>query len=269
MDTIPECAFHLVPDAGSRAAAEAAGFRLGAKGTHTSRTIMLAELEAVLAAAGAEAARSGYATAIIGDNCLSKPTAATRRLSCQRLRELYGLDPLLPLFRVLRRLWDFDPASRPLLALLSALARDPLLAATAPAVVPLPVDADLPRGPMRAALRRSVGERLNEEVLEKTCRNAASSWTQSGHLKGRTFKRRRRVEPSAAAVAFALWLAGATGSRGVGVFASAWLRPLDCSPSRARGLALEAKRLGLIDLRMAGDVVELDTARLDPVGRGR
>ena len=90
------CSFGLSPDAESRTVAEAAGFRLGAKGTHTSRTIMLAELEAVLAAAGARAARAGYAAAIVEANCLSKPTAATRRLSCQRLRELYGLDPRLP-----------------------------------------------------------------------------------------------------------------------------------------------------------------------------
>ena len=267
MDALPASFARLSPDREARAGAEAAGFRLGARGTHTSRTIMLAELEAVLAAAGADAARADYAAAIVETNCLSKPTAATRRLSRQRLGELHGLDPALPLFRVLRRLWAFDPASRPLLALLSAFARDPLLAATAPAVAPLPPGAEFQRAPMRAALRCAVGERLNEAVLDKTCRNAASSWTQSGHLEGRTFKTRRRVRASAAAAAFALWLAAAAGWRGAAVFASAWLRLLDCGPSRARRLALEAKRLGLIDLRMAGDVVELDAARLDPARR--
>ena len=114
MSAFPASSLRLLPDGDTRAGAEAAGFRLGARGTHTSRTIMLAELEAVLAAAGADAARVDYAAAIVEGNCLSKPTAATRRLSCQRLRELHGLDPALPLFRVLRRLWAFDPASRPL-----------------------------------------------------------------------------------------------------------------------------------------------------------
>ena len=264
MDARPACFLRFQPDEGARAKAEVVGFRLGAKGTHTSRTVMLAELGAVLAAAGAAAARADYAAAIVEANCLSKPTAATRRLSCQRLRELYGLDPRLPLFRVLRRLWSFDPANRPLLALLSALARDPLLAATAPVVVPLPPGAEFQRAPMRAALRAAVGDRLNQTVLEKACRNAASSWTQSGHLEGRTFKKRRRVAASAPAAAFALYLAYSAGFHGADVFSSAWLRLVDCDPSQARRLAMEAKRLGLIGLRMVGDVVELDTARLDP-----
>lgn len=264
MDAQPTHFLRFQPNEATRAKAEAAGFRLGAKGTHTSRTLMLAELEAVLAAAGTQATRADYAAAIIEANCLSKPTVATRRLSCQRLRELYGLDPRLPLFRILRRLWLIDPAGRPLLALLLALARDPLLATTALAVVPLPVGAEFQRAPMKVALRDAVGERLNEAVLEKTCRNAASSWTQSGHLEGRTFKQRRRVRASVATAAFAFWLARAVSCHGSGVFSSAWLQLIDCNPSEARGLALEAKRLGLIDLRMAGDVVELDTSRLDP-----
>lgn len=267
MDAMPASFLCLLPDEKARPEAEAAGFRLGAKGTHTSRTIMLTDLETVLDATGMDAARTDYFSAIVDSNCLSKTTAATRRLSCQRLRELYGLDPALPLFRVLRRLWGIDPTGRPRLALLAAIARDPLLAATASAVVPLIPGAELQRMPMKAALREAVGDRLNDAVLEKTSRNAASSWTQAGFLEGRTFKMRRQVPASAATVAFALYLARAAGFRGARIFSSAWLRLLDCGSSRARRFALEAKRLGLIDLRMVDDVIELNLARLDPAGR--
>lgn len=225
---------------------------------------MLAELEAVLDAAPEAENRADYATAIIEGNCLSKATAATRRLSNQRLGELYGLDPDLTLFRVLRRLWFLDQSARPLLALLAAIARDPLLAATCPAIISLPAGAELLREPVKAALRASVGDRLNESTLEKVCRNAASSWTQSGHLEGRTFKKRRLVQASPTTVAFALYLAHAVGYRGIDLFSSGWLQLLDCDPGRARQLALETKRIGLIDLRMAGDVVELNVVRLDP-----
>ncbi len=243
--------------------AETVGFRFGAKGTHTSRTMMFEELSLVLEATAPGAKRADYAAAIIDGNCLSKPTASTRRLSNQRLGELYGLDPTIPLFRVLRRLWDVGAEGRPLLALLAAIARDPLLAATCPAIVAMPANAELQRDTMKSALQAVVGDRLNESTLEKVCRNAASTWAQSGHLEGRTFKKRRRVVPSLTAVTFAIYLAHAAGFRGAEIFSCGWLSVLDCDPSLARELALDAKRSGLIDLRMAGDVVEFNLARLD------
>lgn len=252
------------PTAGEPPSAVVAGFRFGAKGTHTSRTIMFDELQQVLAAASAEAKRKDYAQAIIEGNCLSKPTAATRRLTNQRLGELYGLDPAVPAFRVLRRLWDIQLEGRRLLALLISIARDPLLAATAPSIVFLPINTEFRREPMKAALQTAVGGRLSVSTLDKVCRNAASSWAQSGHLEGRTFKKRRPVDATPTVVAFALYLSHAAGFRGAEIFSSAWLRVLDCDPSRARQLALEAKRVGLLDLRMSGDVVELNLSRLDP-----
>ena len=264
MTEIYEQTLSLFPMAGAAPAMAEVGFRFGAKGTHTSRTMMFEELSQVLQAAPPDARRADYAAAIIDGNCLSKPTGATRRLTNQRLGELYGLDPVIPLFRVLRRLWGVEHEGRPLLALLAAMARDPLLAATCPAIVFLPANAEFQRDVMKSALRAVVGNRLNDSTLEKVCRNAASTWAQSGHLEGRTFKKRRIVVPSPAAVAFALYLANAAGFRGAEIFSCAWLRMLDCDPSRARQLAVEAKRLSLLDLRMAGDIVELNLSRLDP-----
>lgn len=254
----------LFPASGPAATASEVGFRFGAKGTHTSRTMMFEELRLVLQATAPEARRADYAAAIIEGNCLSKPTGSTRRLTNQRLGELYGLDLAIPLFRVLRRLWSLDPEGQPLLALLAAIARDTLLAATCPAIVFLPPSAEFQRSAMKSALRALVGNRLNDSTLEKVCRNAASTWSQSGHLEGRTFKKRRAVIAPPATVAFAIYLAHAAGFRGADIFSCAWLRVLDCDPSRARHLALDAKRIGLFDLRMAGDVVELNLSRLDP-----
>ena len=259
--------FRFYPANEPRMEAEEVGFRFGNRGTHTSRTMMLVELGAVLDVTGDTAERDDYRSAIIDGNCLSKATAATRRLSSQRLSELYGLDPKLPLFRVLRRLWNIDRENHPRLALLAAIARDPLLAASASSIIPLAPGAELQREPMKADLRSVVGGRLNDSTLEKVCRNAASSWTQSGHLEGRTFKKRRPVQASPATAAFALYLASAAGYRGAETFTSAWFRVLDCDPSQARHYALETKRLGLINLRMAGDVVELDVSLLDPASK--
>lgn len=252
------------PSAGPTAAAAKLGFRFGDKGTHSSRTLMLAELRAVLAAAPGPVDRVAYAAAIIDANCLGKPTASTRRTSSQRLTELYALDPFVVIFRVLRRLWAVDAHARPLLAMLAALARDPLFMASAAPVLSQAAGVEIQRAPVRDALAKLVGERMNEDTLDKVVRNVSSSWTQAGHLEGRTFKFRRRVQAQATALAFALWLGNAAGFRGEELLTSGWTAALDCTASSARGLALEAKRLGLIDLRTAGDLIEFGLDRLDP-----
>ena len=243
--------------------ADKAGCRFGDKGTHTSRTMMLDELAQVMATTSPDAKRGDYAAAIIEENCLGKPTASTRRLTNQRLGELYGLDPSIAIFRVFRKLWERDEKGRPLLALLCVLARDPLLAATADAVMQLQPGAEFLREPMRAGVRAAVGERLNDSILDKVVRNAASSWTQAGHLAGRALKVRRQVQPTPACVAFALYLAYLLGFRGFDLFSAGWVAVLDCPPAQGKDLALEAKRLGLLDIRIAGDILEINFSRLE------
>lgn len=225
---------------------------------------MLAELTATFVAVAEGASRNDYATAIVEGNCLGKATAATRRLTNQRLGELYGLDAAIPLFRVLRRLWPADIVGRPLLALQCAVARDPLLAATVSTVIALPLGSELNRDAVRAALRDVVEDRLNDATLDKVTRNVASSWAQAGHLVGRTFKKRALVRATPGSVAFGLYLGHAVGFRGAALFATGWVSLLDCTPNSARDLAIEAKRIGLIDLRIAGEVVDLVLDRLDP-----
>lgn len=244
-----------------------AGFRFGDKGTHTSRTMMLAELTDLLAAVPADAGRDAYDTAVVDDNVLGKPTTVTRRLTSQRLGELYALDPRVPLFRMLRRLWVIDEAGRPLLAFLCALGRDPLLHSTVPAVLGLPVGAELVRASYLGAIRETVGTRLNDAVLDKVARNTASSWSQSGHLEGRVRKIRRRVAPTPGSLALALWLGTLEGLAGEALLESQWTRVLDRTGHELLPVALQAKQLGLIHARAGGGVVEIDASRLDAVVR--
>ena len=257
--------------AGSQPEARAikAGVRFGDRSVHTSRTIMLAELGDLLAAVPPDAARGDYTAAIVDENVLGKATVATRRWTSQRLSELYALDPRVPIFRVLRRLWLVDAPGRPLLAMLCALARDPLLRSTAPAVLGLPVGAELVRSSFLDEIRRAVGTRLNEAVLDKAARNAASSWAQSGHLRGRMRKLRTRVEPTPGGLAMALWLGAVEGLAGRALLDCRWTRVLDRAGDDLLPAAFEAKRLGLIHARAGGGVVELDASRVDPAAARR
>ena len=233
------------------------GFRSGERGTHTSRTIMLDELSQLLDAAPGEASRRDYAQAVTEGNCLGKRTAATRKLSLQRLSELYGLDARLLLFRVLKRLWGRHASSRPMLALLLALARDPLLRASARAVVATPFGHELGRQAMKDALSGIVEGRLNDATLDKVVRNASSSWTQSGHLRGRGRKIRQRVAATPAAVAYALLLGFALGRRGRLLFETPWAEVLDAPPGELVEVAVDARRLGLVDLKQSGRMIDV------------
>lgn len=245
------------------AEAHAAGFRFGARGAHSSRTIMLAELRELLDALPEEADQAAYSEAVLAENALGKSTAASRHHSRQHLRELYGCDPRLPLFRVLRRLWAVDEPGRPLLALLAALARDPVLRATAPAVLPLPVGAELVRAPFLETIRAGTGDRFNEAVLDKVARNAGSSWSQSGHLSGRVRKIRRRVTPTPGALAFAVWLGSQEALGGAALLDSRWAQVLDRTGRELEAVAVEARRLGLLEVRIGGGVFAIEASGLE------
>lgn len=218
---------------------------------------MLEELSLLLDAVPFDAARRRYADAAVADNCLSKRTASNRAISFQHLKELYALDPNVPLFRVLRRMWADHAASRPLLALLLALARDPLLRTTATAVLPMAAGSELPHQPIKETVAEAVGARLNDSTLDKVVRNALSSWTQSGHLRGRSRKIRQAVEASPAVTAFALLIAYATGRRGQRLFESPWAAVLDSSPAALSESALDARKLGLLDFKQSGSMMEV------------
>jgi hypothetical protein len=245
------------------AALRNAGFRWGDKGTHTSRTIMLDEIRLVLDhCCRPNATRDQYIAAIHEDNCLGKRTVATRRLSSQRLTELYALDPEVLLFRVMRRCWFADRDGQPLLALLLAMARDPLLRASAPPILRMRAGEELARQQMTDAVGRVIGSRLSESTLDKVVRNTSSSWTQSGHLKGRVRKIRQRVAPTVVTTAYALFLGYLTGARGTALFDSLWARVLDASAGELMHLATDARRLGFLDMSQSGGVIDVAFSRL-------
>jgi hypothetical protein len=228
------------------------GFKFGDKGTHTSRTIMLDDLSALLRQCPPGVARGEYVRALVDENCLGKHTLSTRKLSLQRLTELYGVDPAVPLFRLLRVFWDVDEKAHPQLALLAALARDPLLRATAPVVLGMNPGEEIARQKMTDALARAVQGRLNESTLDKVVRNTASSWSQSGHLEGRGRKRRLKAVPTVASTAFALLLGFLMGNRARNLFETVFSRALDRDPDELMLLAADAKRLGFLDIKSGG-----------------
>jgi hypothetical protein len=237
------------------------GFKMTEGGAHTSRTIMLKEITRLLASAPAGATIDDYRKLVLTENILGKATETTRRETVRRLRELYGLSSKLPIFATYRELVMFDTYSAPLLSLLVAWARDPLLRATTPAILRATIGDQVRSDDLQQALTEAYPHQYSANNIGKIARNAASSWTQSGHLTGHTKKSRSRVQPRPAALTFALILGHVAGAAGAQLFSSIWCQLLDLNPSEARSLAEQAHRQELITLKAVGSVVEISFPR--------
>lgn len=233
------------------------GFRGGQKGVHTSRTMMLAELEAVLAALPADAQRATYQGAILEENLLGKDTASARFYASQKLSSLYALDPQVALFRLLRLFCDEDPEGRPLSALLCACARDPVLRCTAETILAIPIGAPVSKDKLAEALTHHSPGHLSPITLASTVRNVSSSWTQSGHLQGKTGKVRSQPAASVGATAFALTMGYLTGARGQFLFTTLWARLLDRPVPVLHELAQRASQRGWLRYRSIGEVTDI------------
>lgn len=236
---------------------ERLGFSYERGGVHTSRTMMLVELRALLSFVdAADAAKADYLEAIQTANCLGKRSNKTRTLTFRHLADLYALDPSLLVFRTLRFFWQRDVDGQPLLAALCAYSRDPILRATAPFVLGFQEGATVTREAMEEFIETREPGRFSKATLKSTAQNINSSWTQSGHLAGRVRKVRARSVATPATVSFALLLGYVSGLRGESLFKSDFTRILDCSFEKAIELAEDASRRGWISFKRVGEVVE-------------
>lgn len=238
------------------------GLRIDPMGTHLSRTIMLEDLGRLLADCPLNTTAAQYRAAIAEHNLLGKPTASARKISFDRLRELYALDPDKLIFRALHELWPDDPSAQPLITLLCATARDPILRAMTPWLLELlPGAAVTPQMVSDEAERQFPGK-FAASTLQALGRNAASSWEQAGLLRGRNKKERARAQSRPTAVAYALLLGDLCGRRGSGLFSTVWARLLDAPTHLLREQAITASQRGWIEYRAAGDVVEVSFRHL-------
>lgn len=234
------------------------GFRTGARGVHNTRTVMLDDLASLFSVVPSDAPRATYVQTVVEENALGKRTASTRTHAYRRLSELYALDPAVPVFRLLRHYWEADDGpGRPLLGMLCALARDPILRMTASPVLDLAYGAPFDKRSLEREVEARAPGRFSPTSVAKIARMTASSWTQAGHLEGRTEKRRSRPEATPAATAYALALGVLAGERGGALFETEWSRVIDRPLDGLHDLAQEASRRGLLIYRNAGGIVEV------------
>ena len=240
------------------------GAHNGFVGTLTARTLMLAELSALLETLGDQTAtRARIGELIVEENVCAKPSRATRQKTLRHLRELYGLSDEVRLWRTLRFLWRQSLPERPLLALLIAFSREPVLRLTwnwiadlAPGQTVWPAEFD-------AFIEAHVPGRYGAKTRIALGKNVACAWAQSGHLSQSSPKRRARAQAGPASVALALYLGHLEGLAPEECFHGRWTSLLDAPQHRLDEWAFEAHKRGWLDYRRIERVVHLDYGRLN------
>lgn len=241
------------------------GFSFAAGGPHLARTMMLPDLESLLEDGRIENSREQFCSAIEDENVLGKPSAQSRKLAFRHLAKLYALDQSVPLYSAFSFLWKRDPESRPLLALLVAYVRDSVLRSSAPFIFDLQPNAPFDREALEQYIDGLWPGRFSPATLKSTAQNIAGTWTQSGHLVGRSKKRRQTAKPGPGAISLALLISHIQDDRGILLFESEFVKLLDCSPIPAIELAETASRKGWIKVKRIGKVVDVDFPRLTPM----
>lgn len=238
---------------------------LGTMRTTASHTIGIPHLVELLRVVPSDAPTKKYREAIVDGNVLGRPTQAGRQRSFRHLRELYLLDSLRPEFAALRYFSDIDPSSLPLLAGQLAFTRDEVLRASFAALVELPAGSSVSSEDLTVAVTAQFGGEMSESTLGKIGRNTGACWTQTGHLAGRVKKVRTDVEARPAAIAYAAYLGHLAGGRGLGVLDNPWSQILGLVPGRSLEALRDAHTQGLLDLLVAGNVVDVSFPALGGV----
>lgn len=229
---------------------------------HTSRTLMLAELETLFESAPPQATLTGYQHAVLEDNVLSKGTFAGRQKTFANLRQLYGLNAGQPLFKMLRLLWSQGTRGRPLLALLAACAVDEILRATTPVILGTTENEKVVHEAMADKVAEMFPNRYGASTLKSIGQNTASTWVQSGHLRGKLQKVRAQAVSTPETIALALFIGTLQGEQGHKLFDTLSVQLLDTTLGEHEDLAFRGAQRGYYRYRRLGDVAEVDFANL-------
>jgi len=239
------------------------GFSFKKGGVHTKRTMMVKELSALFEYITDETSSvQVYRSAIQDDNCLGKRAGVTRKLTADYLTDLYILDPSKIIFRALKFLWSRDEAGRPLIALLSTYTRDPVFRLSAPYILSLEIGHHTSKEKLENYIDNEDPGRFGMKMLQSLVRNILSTWTQSGHLQGRSNKIRSKTTTTPGSVTYALLLGYLEGERGESLFNTPYTKLLDCHPSIMLELAEEASRKGWFVLKRIGKVIDVSFPNL-------
>jgi len=233
------------------------GFVLEPSAIHSRRSISVNDVRLLFASTKPTLSYEEIRQLVIDNNILGKGTYSSRQGILRCLREFYGLNSDILVYSALRFFWHYDIEEQPLLALLCAAARDPILRQSAGIVLAWPQDTTLPKAALEETLKEKYSNRYSPGIMAGMVRRLLSSWKQAGHLSGHRTKVRTRATSGPASTAYALFLGYITGLRGQYLLDSLWVKLLDAPLTDVHDYAFAAANRGWLDYKNAGGVVEI------------
>ena len=229
------------------------------------------ELEALLAAAPANAQAEDFRNLLVNENAAGKASANARMWMWKRLKLRYALDaPTSPEFRAFR--WAMaravDPADRGLIAALMMARTDRLFRevvtnslANTFGARGLVVDAKIVRTAVEQEMR-AAGLEWSAKSIANISNHVLSSLKDFGVVEGSRERRTTEVRLTSVVATFAAMLGRAEGLTDRQILDSAWFQFLGAGHADAVAALHSAATAGLLRFRMQADVVELHLPEL-------
>ena len=241
---------------------EGLGFSNGKTGGHMARSMMLKEITKSLQVLPEDAGPQEFKKAIEEENCLGMPTFSSRKKSLSHLVELYGLDPKKALFRVLRKVCKADPGALPISAMICTYGRDAQLRHSFKLIRSLQPGEVLKRERMEEFLEEGFPSRFSPAMKKSLAQNVNTTWTYSGHLEGRTVKKKSVPSPRPASTTYALFAGYLLGLRSQLLLGSEFAQLAGVDSHTALNHLAWATNQGWLRLRNAGGITEIDFSPL-------
>lgn len=229
------------------------------KSIHTSRTMMYAELEKVMAYSidGDNFLES------LGHNVTGKKSNSGIAKTGNYLKRLYGFDMQYPAFVALKYFWKIsDESEKPLIAFVFAVNHDDLLAESVQVLNTLNLGAKASVELFEETIEKFHPNQYSKVTRRSIGKNLASSWKQAGFIQGKVKNIRSQPEITYRVACFAFLLAYLNGKRGEFIWSSIGVSALCLQESKLRELALECARKDFMQYQYAGSVTAISFTNL-------
>jgi hypothetical protein len=234
------------------------------KTIHSSRTIMFAELEKVMAFSFDN---DNFEESLV-QNVTGKKSSSGIEKTANYLKQLYVLDVHYAPFSALKYFWSISEHSeKALLALIYAINHDYILAESIEVLKNTKLSEKATIESFEEVIEKYHPNHYSTNTRRSMAQNVASSWKQAGFIEGKTKNIRMEPQISFRVAGFAFALAYLKGERGEFIWNSIGVNALCLSESKLRELAKECSKKDLMLYQNAGSVTSISFVNLfDKIG---